>query len=460
MGKGVVRPNRKSVPSREPRPSNNQKGDAAPGYSPYVEYTKHKLRAFLDEIERLQDAEFPYPHSKEAFDLLQRHFAGELAIVNGLSEREYHRDVVRRHCTTVLRSLLDYLPRIGVALRSTNVRNAFEVFGPFLRLAGDILEPGVARRRRRTRLLLSSEWDYSPLTFPFIPALPYFVLIGLPAPESSNPLLLPLAGHELGHSVWRLNSAFKDVAQGAVNSEVIQAFKARSREAERLFPALRQRRTRWWSGRMKWSSSVMETWEPAAKWALRQAEETFCDFVGLGVFGDSYLHAFAYLFAPGAGSNLRVVTYPQMRTRASNLRRAADAYRFSTPDGYEALFEEDEAADLTSGDQFRLAVADSSVARLCPLLIERARDVVRAGGIEGPSMKEVSRIYRSFERVVPAERCRSLPDIINAGWHAFTRRDFWRDLPQLRDRKHPILAELILKNIEVLQMEQKRGVRR
>lgn len=33
--------------------------------------------------------------------------------------------------------------------------------------------------------------------------LPNFVLIGFPAPESGNPLLIPLAGHELGHTVWK-----------------------------------------------------------------------------------------------------------------------------------------------------------------------------------------------------------------------------------------------------------------
>ena len=32
--------------------------------------------------------------------------------------------------------------------------------------------------------------------------LPGFVFIGLPAPESANPFLIPLGGHELGHSAW------------------------------------------------------------------------------------------------------------------------------------------------------------------------------------------------------------------------------------------------------------------
>ena len=60
---------------------------------------------------------------------------------------------------------------------------------------------------RETRLILSSEWDYSPFMYDQITDLPSFVFIGLPACESANPLLLPLAGHELGHSVWVKNDS-------------------------------------------------------------------------------------------------------------------------------------------------------------------------------------------------------------------------------------------------------------
>ena len=132
-------------------------------------------------------------------------------------------EVVKQQCALGLRALFIYLPLSGFILRSTNNRNAFEVHGPLLRLAGSILEPGVIKKDFKTRLLLSSEWDYSPL-LALYPALPDFVLIGLPAPESANPLLLPLAGHELGHLVWMKQPRLADLKQ-KTSQAIIEAIK-------------------------------------------------------------------------------------------------------------------------------------------------------------------------------------------------------------------------------------------
>src|SRR3546814_10308475 len=54
------------------------------------------------------------------------------------------------------------------------------------------------------RLIMSSEWKFVPFTFPMtLDWLPGFALVGGPAPESDNVLIVPLAGHEIGHSAWR-----------------------------------------------------------------------------------------------------------------------------------------------------------------------------------------------------------------------------------------------------------------
>jgi hypothetical protein len=37
-------------------------------------------------------------------------------------------------------------------------------------------------------------------------------------------------------------------------------------------------------------------------YAVRQAEELFCDLFSYALFGESYLHAFAYILAPGGGA--------------------------------------------------------------------------------------------------------------------------------------------------------------
>src|SRR3546814_8743121 len=54
------------------------------------------------------------------------------------------------------------------------------------------------------RLIMSSEWKFVPFTYPMtLDWLPGFALVGGPAPESDNVLIVPLAGHEIGHSAWR-----------------------------------------------------------------------------------------------------------------------------------------------------------------------------------------------------------------------------------------------------------------
>jgi len=54
--------------------------------------------------------------------------------------------------------------------------------------------------------------------------LPKFVLIGVPAFESSNPLLISLAGHELGHNVWNQEDLGKKF-DAALRDEVLKALK-------------------------------------------------------------------------------------------------------------------------------------------------------------------------------------------------------------------------------------------
>src|SRR5205807_4739983 len=168
----------------------------------FLEDTKKRVQAFLDEAAHLAESEFPYPGSKLALERLIQFFTARLATLNSF-DASSDQGVVRQTCALDLQHQFTYLPLFGFILRSTNVRNAFEVFRPLLRLAGDIREPGVAKNARKTELVLSSEWDYSPFVYREMPELPGFVMIGSPSPESANPLLVPLAGHELGHSIWR-----------------------------------------------------------------------------------------------------------------------------------------------------------------------------------------------------------------------------------------------------------------
>jgi hypothetical protein len=408
-------------------------------------YTQQRVRSFLLEIEHLSESEFPYLDSKAALDQLRTLFARKLQRLDAFVPQS-DPNIVSQECRVTLLSLYQYLPLLGFILRSTNVRNAFEAFGPFLRLAGDVLEPGVKRTERKTKLLLSSEWDYSPFTYPTVPDLPNFLFIGLPAPESGNPLLIPLAGHELGHAAWSryaLRQEFKVSAQ----AEVIKAIQADWTKYQQVFPAIKIA-----PAELATNLFALETWRLALEWCLYQAEETFCDFLGLRLFGASYLHAFAYLLSPGFGS--RSARYPAMQARVPHLVRAAKAFRVSVPTGYADLFKDDSITTASQADEYRIRIADQALEHLIGGLIKTTTEKAEVASISTPTEAEIQRVLLRIRRVVPAEKCTTIADILNAGWIAHNDESLWNETPAIKARKNQVLKELILKNLEIFEIER------
>ncbi len=411
----------------------------------YLEYAKKRLAAFLAEVERLAEAEFPYSHSKDALQQIRGLFLRKLSRLEQFHQQS-DPGVVKHECTLALSALFNYVPLAGFVLRSTNVRNAFEVFAPLLRLAQDILETNVPKDQRKTRLVLSSEWDYSPFVYPVIPDLTGFVLIGLPAPESSNPLLIPLAGHELGHSLWAVLSLGTSIIPDA-RREIVSVIQRRWDKYKEVLPHVDINQDTLGSDMF-----AIESWQPAERWVLAQAEESFCDFVGVRIFGSSFLHAFAYLLSPNIGA--RIPSYPGMLERVANLHNAASQFGIKVPSGYADIYEGDALVGFTRSDEFLVSVADEVLKKLVPRLLSEADTKIRDSGIELPSQDEVTRINLRFKRVVPAEGCKRLSDILNAGWQAWSDPDLWKDMPEVNEDKDEILKELVLKNIELFEIEQ------
>ena len=120
---------------------------------------------------------------------------------------------------------------------------------------------------------------------------PDLIFIGLPATEGDNVLLMPLAGHELAHSVWegyKIESKIKAKALRYVQRFLAKELKLNSQQVSAL------------AGR-------------AQDLAIRQCEEVFCDAFSVRLFGSSAVAAFAYFFAPG-GIN-RHPEYPPLPAR-------------------------------------------------------------------------------------------------------------------------------------------------
>lgn len=399
----------------------------------------------MRELDRLTESEFPYEDSKEALQILGTRFReleGEFTKLGDTSDPE----VVAELSGLSLRRLHSYLPHLGFILRSTNVRNGFEVFHPFLRMAAVVLGSHAKPDSGRTRLLLSSEWDYSPFTYPVMTMLPGFVMIGTPAPESSNPLLLPLAGHELGHTYW--NNAGLDLQ---VDDLLGQRFPLVLQQHFQEFQTFTHKSYESVTQAMQ-DLIVLPELEEMRSWALHQAEEMFCDFLGLALFGESYLSAFAYLLAPGVKERLEL--YPAMRTRAKNLVAAAQPQGYIVPDDYETTFDDD-TYEIPRGfgalDKLKLKIADA-------LFSSVATDLLKLAGEAAPvelrrDTAEVARVLERFRRVVPAESARSVADIVNAAWIGYRDDHLWEAMPVLHSRRRDVLRELVLKNLEVFEYE-------
>lgn len=415
-----------------------------------LEYARTRLSAICDEIDHLLQGEFPYPDSRDALQELRALFTYKLQRLDQWVTLETNgtpkdSSVVKEQCAHDLDALFDYTPLLGFILRSTNVRNAFEIYGPLRRLARKVLASPDGTES--ARLIISSEWDYSPLIYTEITDLPGYLMIGFPASESANPLLVPLAGHELGHSVWaKYNMAveFRSQVDNLVSTQIKvrladyqDAFQNRSVTAADITDDM----------------FVRDTWLPAVEWALKQCEESFCDFVGVQIFGHSFLRAFAYLLAPkhlGSGS----VNYPNMKRRVDNLITAASRYGVPEVPDYRDLFSDLAPADLLRADEFRLSVADQALVDMTDCLMTRAKSVVSSADAAATALRETERILGRFKLVVPAERPRSVADILNAGWTAHGDPAFWREVPEVDKEKQRVLKELILKNFEVFEIER------
>ena len=202
--------------------------------------------------------------------------------------------------------------------------------------------------------------------------------------------------------------------------------------------------------------NVNRLFSTAIHWLVGQAEETFCDFVGARLFGYSYLKAFAYMVAPRLSME-RVEQYPKLTTRVRNLVNAAERFHVGVPNGYVDLFEDDEDPDYHDSAKYNLELADNSLEGMVENLGTTVRELLPDDRVPLPSNDEVQRILGRLRYVVPAEGALSLADIINAAWLAFDDLNLWADTPEVFKKRDRAVKEVILKNIELFEIEHRGG---
>jgi len=404
-----------------------------------IEHARSRLAAALAEIDRLKQSEFPYSHSVHALDIIQGIFQQHDTNLAQLSEATPIA-LVHNECKLSLRRLFLYLPILGFVLRSTNRRNAFEVYSPLLRLARRLVGPSA-------RLILSSEWDYSPFTFAPMAEIPDYVLIGLPASESANPLLIPLSGHELGHRLWKTEHIGDQYQQTLLQGVVTSVVHNHWVDYHDLHPDYTQED-------LTQNIAASSTLQLAVTLAGLQAEEIFNDILAIRLFHESYLHAFAYLASPGTPGP-RPVKYPNLQRRVRHMHEAADQLGVQTPDEFETWFADGtEPAEPNLSLQTR--VADEVSAGLVPSLIQRVEQIGNDRQIPGRTAEAVQSIVREFEKVIPTRGSHALTDIVNAAWSCARRADLWHNVAQIRpEERRTILHEIVLKSIEVSEIAER-----
>jgi len=409
-----------------------------------IDFAKKQLHACLDEVGRIKESEFPYSHPKEALLKIEELLTGlsrSFALIDNNSDAKAVRNLGDKAITRISY----YLPILGFVLRSTNARNAFEIHGPLLRLSRDVLGP-------QTKLIVSSEWDYSPFIYTGIQNLPDFVLIGLPAFESANPFLFPLAGHELGHSIWNnfiwADATFANNQTKKIQSAIYAALSGhRQSEFSKLFPATNPTDLTFWP-----------YVERAVQWAVLQAEEIFCDFVGLHLFAESYLHATSYFLANNANEN-RSCQYPNVKRRVEHLVTAASSWNITVPSNYLGLFQ-DKKEPTDEVQRFLVSLADDGSLFVAQELAKKAATYLSTA----PKREDnkVKYIAERFRLAVPGDKAGSLTNILNAAWQALEDPNFnneWKSKLQLDDKGvEGLLKELVLKSIEILEIEQRVGI--
>lgn len=377
-----------------------------------------------------RDTDFALSQIRGVFDKLQKQA--------GVVERSADAEIKLAFAADVTKAIAIHLPLLGFIRRSSNVRNAFEFYGPIVLLARQLLG-------KKTRFIHSSEWDYSPFTYPKLyEHLQDFVLIGLPASESSNALILPLCGHELGHHVWEKKNIRKDFTQ-RIAGAVVDRILARRDLFEKNFPVARG------ADKKKLLSDIdlIVTWAPARDWALRQAEEVFCDFMGVRIFGESFLYAYEYLVAPELGVR-RTPLYPSSFDRAKYLEETARSHKVLVPADFAKQFRE-EAIRGTQRQRMLLSIADEAVRSSVADLADAAWTFCAKVGV--PELSPSDSSFEAIALCLPPENSR-LSEIMNGAWRANLDESLWNEQPKRKANKSRILNNLILKALEVIEANE------
>ena len=397
------------------------------------EYTllKSKLLLFIAEIKEILSEDFPYDDSRKAATILLRKAVRLSDIVEQF--RHLKGDTKAGIALDAYKLISRGSAALGIIARSGTTRNAFEMYEPFRLLASRFFEG------EPIYLILSSEWNFVPFTLPMtLEELPRFIVIGLPASESDNILIFPTAAHELGHSVWRQN-LFNQKLSMPLRVSIETTLSRDKSILENAFPNIKPDtfETDLFGKRMRDNFSNL-----VYSHTSRQLEELFCDLIGLGIFGRSYLQAFEYVIAPGIPVRT-TGDYPAIRDRASILNSQATKKNCGI-DGYERAFSQAMHFSTLISEQ-AVTLADRVRNEFVPEISRWADAALQKAGVSIPSQDEIEQCALFFQAGIPVRHGAGIGVLVSAAWETMFKGD---NITSISEKvRH--LSDLVLKSVEV-----------
>lgn len=414
-----------------------------------INHAREKVDSVLEILSSVRAIDYPYDDPKHSIDLITDHFEETLDYLDSTVEESAARNL----CKQVSEDIGLYLPIIGFIVHACDIRGALELQGPLLRLTHLAIGSDA-------RLIISSEWDYSPFTLIYPSESTFgrtFVLVGLPISEAGNPLIAPTAGHELGHNIWATQSSIADDLDKSIKEKVEQLIKG---EMWKQFSSTFELEDQSEVGQPDlFGEDDLRPWGIARARGLAQAQEIFCDLIGLSIFGEGYLFAFQYLVSPGGG--LPDPGYPSLSHRVHALEIAAKKLDINVPDNFADQFDR---SDKSSDPKERLLfeLSDKAAFSIVDSIADHAIQFCNSHGLNARDDDDLDRICELFKNVVPASGAKSLANIINAAWrtHLNPINPWSSKYPitnQEPNKRTELIRELTLKSFEVFEIEQRQG---
>jgi hypothetical protein len=401
------------------------------------EHCLQRLMAVNQEIDRIHVAGLLLRDAEIALDELRRQCQKQILSVSMAPSDE----VLRIACSASLEKLRSVLvPLLGMILRSSNLRLAFELYYPLKRLTAMLYGRSL---KDSPALLLSSDWKYYPDTH--VGQTLDIVILGFPAVESSNAMIVPLAGHELGHNVWHDNNqqhAFDSRVSTKLRNVISEQFWSQllAQELGTVNPQLSKRA-------MQDDVQVNGLITDLTKVVLGQLEEYFCDAVGLRLFSEAYLRSLCYSCLPGYPP--QGIAYPQLRDRIDRLETLAAQIDVQWCVDQSQCYRYVRSPDAKSSVVGQVVDTFIAEVQLTALNILDERQAPRR------DVNNVDRIARQFRSLVPAAEKEHLTDLINAAWLVSHDQNTAHSYGLEMSRWREVVNQITLKSCEVSEYHER-----